>query len=113
MTGYRAGKFDRRITIERATMTTNSFNEQVPVWSTLATVWADKQDTSASENYKASEVGAEISTRFVIRFSSTVASVDAKDRILYDNRIYDIKAVREPKGTRDILIEIDAMARAD
>ena len=40
------GKSDRRITIERATETTNGYGEKVASWATLITVWAELQKTS-------------------------------------------------------------------
>ncbi|MCV0371077.1 phage head closure protein [Filomicrobium sp.] len=108
-----AGTLDRRITIERAVMTTNGFNERVPTWLPLATVWAHRRDASAGEAYRAQEVGAQLTTRFTIRYSSTVSDVNPKDRISYDGRVYNITAVREPEGTRREWIEIDAVARSD
>jgi SPP1 family predicted phage head-tail adaptor len=108
-----AGTLDRRITIRRATVTLNEFNEPIETWSDLATVWAKRTDASAAEGYRAQEVGAQISARFLIRYSSDVADVDPKDRIAFDGREYNIIGVREPQGTRNQWREIDAVARAD
>ena len=35
------GRMDRRIVIQRATLTTNNYGERAEAWGTLATVWAD------------------------------------------------------------------------
>lgn len=107
-----AGNLDRRITIQRATYTQNALGEQIiATWNTLATVWAEVMPVSDGERIRALEVSAEITTRFRIRYSSTVASVNPKDRISYDGRVYDISGVKEI-GRREGL-EITAAARAD
>jgi SPP1 family predicted phage head-tail adaptor len=106
-----AGKLDRRITIRRAVMAPNAFNELVATWIDLATVWAGRRDASATESYRAQEVGAQITTRFTIRWSPDVAGVDPKDRLRFEGRDYDITAVRDV-GRRQWR-EIDAVARAE
>lgn len=109
MTG--AGKLDRRITIERATTSRNGFNEPIETWGALATVYAGKADISAAEALRAQEVGAQITTRFTVRYSDITATVTPTDRISFGGRLFNITAVREKQRGR--WIEIDAVARAD
>lgn len=106
-----AGKLDRRITIERASETRDAFNNITYSWTPLVTVWAAKLDVRDAERWSAQEVGAEITTRFQIRWSTAVEDVNPKDRIVFDGRTYDINAVKE-MGRREGL-EITAAARAD
>ncbi len=106
-----AGELNERITIQRATVSTNDFNEAIETWSTLATVWANRRDASGSERYRAMEVNAEISVRFTVRIFSTISDVNANDRISYDGDIYNITAVREVDRNR--MLEIDAVVRRD
>jgi SPP1 family predicted phage head-tail adaptor len=106
-----AGKLDRRIAIQRATVTPNEFNDPIETWSDLTTVWAKRRDASATESYRAQEVGAEITARFTVRWSSVVASVTPRDRLRFDGRLYNITAVRDVGRNR--WREIDAVARAD
>ena len=106
-----AGELDRRITIRRAVLTPGDFNEPVPVWSDLVTVWASVRDVTDVEQLRAQEVGASVSTRFKIRWSSDVANVDPRDRIAYGGREYDITGVRELGRRR--WLEISAVARAE
>jgi SPP1 family predicted phage head-tail adaptor len=106
-----AGVLDRRITIQRATVTLNEFNDPIETWSDLTTVWAKRRDASATESYRAQEVGAQISARFTIRWSTTAASVTPTDRLSFDGRLYNITAVRDVG--RNQWREIDAVARAD
>jgi SPP1 family predicted phage head-tail adaptor len=109
MTG--AGGLNRHITLQRATVTKNDFNEDVESWGVLAEVFAERRDASAGESYRAQEVGAEISTRFEIRHSSLVADLNPRDRLIYAGRIYNITGVREKQRNR--WLEIDAVARPD
>ena len=109
----RAGDLDRRITIRRASLVPNEFNEPIEIWSDLRTVWAKRTDASASESYRAQEVGAQISARFLIRRTSQVADVNPLDRIAFHGREYNITRVAEPAGTRNRWLEIDAVARAE
>jgi SPP1 family predicted phage head-tail adaptor len=106
-----AGAMDRRVRLERATTTDTGLETAVASWSTLATVWAEKLEISDGERSR--QVGAEASatTRFRVRYSATVASLNAKDRAVCEGRTYDIVGVKE-LGRREGL-EITAMRRAD
>ncbi len=107
----RAGDLDRRITIERYTEIHDGFNNPVKTWHQLALVWAAKADVSDSERLAAQEVGAEITTRFRIRWSPQVSDLDPKDRIRFEGRICDIVGVKEI-GRREGL-EISVVARSE
>ena len=111
MARYRAGALDRRIVIRRKTVTYNSFNEPIEGWRTVFTVWANRSDASASEAYRAKEVGAEITTRFTVRWSSQTRSIDPKDVVRFGRRNYNIVAVRDLERNR--WREIDAVSRSD
>lgn len=107
----RASTLDRRLTLRRATVTADAYNEPVEVWADLATVWGSRKDIGDGERWRAAEIGAEITTRFVIRWSSEVASLSPKDRLIEGGREYDIHGIKEI-GRREAL-EITAKARAD
>lgn len=106
-----AGKFNRRITLQSGTASKNARNEAIITWSTLATVWAERVDVSASESFRAQEVGAELTTRFRIRYSATVAGLNPNDRLIYRGVTYNITGVREVQRNR--ILEIDTVARDD
>jgi SPP1 family predicted phage head-tail adaptor len=99
------------ITLQRALKTRNGFNEEVETWIDIAVVGAKVTDATAGESYRAAEVGAQISARFTIRWSPEVAGVAAADRVLFNDRPYNITAVREFE--RGEWREIDAVARAE
>jgi SPP1 family predicted phage head-tail adaptor len=106
-----AGDLDRRITIQRATETRDAFNNPIPSWSALATLWASKEDVRDSERLAAQELGADITTRFRIRWSELAETISPLDRILFGDRIFEIVAVKEISRREGI--EISATARAE
>lgn len=106
-----AGKRDRRLKLQRAHTQKNSLNEDVHTWVTLATVWAEKLDVSDGERVQAAEVGANLTTRFRILYSSTVADLNPRDRCVLGTLVFDIVGVKE-LGRREGL-EITANARTD
>ncbi len=107
----RSEKLDRRITLQKYGITYNADNEPIEGFTDLATVWASVQYASDGERVRAAEVGATITIRFQIRYSSTVAGVNPKDRVVYDGKTFDVSAVKE-LGRREGL-EISAAAAAD
>ena len=106
-----AGRLDRRIALRRATVTANAFNDPVETWATLATVWANVAPVSDGERLRAGETLASKLNRFTIRYSATAATIDPRDRILYEGRDWDIHAVKELD--RREMLEITAAARAE
>lgn len=106
-----AGKLDRRIVIQRSTTSADAFNEPVETFATLATVWAEAKPISDGERMKAGQTLADKMIRFTIRYSSTVADVDPRDRIVFDGRTFDISGIKEVG--RRVGLEITATARAE
>jgi SPP1 family predicted phage head-tail adaptor len=107
----RAGPMDRRVTLQRFTATRDEYNEPVQTWTQLATRWASYEPLSDGERFRASETAANASARFVIRWSTAVADLNPKDRLVFDGTIFDIIHVKD-MGRREG-IEITAAARAD
>ena len=90
------GKLDRRITIERATLTLNDYGERAETWTTLATVWAEvNYRGSGSESIQSDQVYAVQPVHFILRYSSTVSDVRPSDRVSYNGQLYQIEAVQE------------------
>jgi SPP1 family predicted phage head-tail adaptor len=104
----RAGKMDRRIIIQRATVTQDDHGEPIETWATLDTVWAQYLPGGGDERYSGQQVFAETQCRFRIRHR---AGIKPTDRVSYEGREYDILAV-DPIGRREGL-EIKAKARAE
>lgn len=103
-----SGELDRRLTLQRKTITTNSYGEDVAAWVMLATVWGKKKDMRGAERYAASQTVAEVDTKFIIRYRSDLTPIDL---IICEGRTYDVGGTLEI-GRREG-IEIHAKARAE
>ncbi|GGH24448.1 phage head-tail adaptor, putative, SPP1 family [Cribrihabitans marinus] len=96
-----AGKLDRRITLQRATVTDDGFSSDGEIsWSDIATVWASATPVRDAEKIAAGQVLATIMYRFEIRFSSTVADLGPADRVIFDGKDFNILGVK-PLGRRE------------
>jgi SPP1 family predicted phage head-tail adaptor len=104
--GLKAGKLDRRITIQRI----NDTGDSNDTWSDVAVLWATKRDVRATERFAERQTIAEIDVVFTIRYPSFPISPD-KNRVAYGGRTYDITGVTEV-GRREGL-ELSAVARAE
>jgi SPP1 family predicted phage head-tail adaptor len=105
------GDLDRRIVIQRATYGRDAVNAKTATWNTLATIWASYSAVSDGEKFASGQINANISARFVIRYSTGVADVNPKDRLQFDGKTYDIIAAKETERRR--WIEITAATQAD
>lgn len=106
-----AGERDRRVMIERAAEVDDGFAKVRGAHAPWKRFWARKTDVSDVERTRAAEHGAEITTRFVVRYSPDTRTITPHDRLTCDGRVYNITGVKEV-GRRDD-IEITAAARTD
>jgi SPP1 family predicted phage head-tail adaptor len=94
----RAGKLQYRITIQRPTASGDSYNDQVPSYSTLHTCWAavlPVESGQGTESEAARQIrGADVS-KFVIRYPGASLLPTTKDRILFGTRTYEITQVAD------------------
>lgn len=109
--GLAAGKLDRRVTIQRATITRDDYNNEVETWADLCTVWAGYAPVSDGEKFRAGERASEIGARFTIRYSSQVADLTPKDQLVFEGRTYAITRVKELE--RRVGLEITVVGRDD
>lgn len=108
----RAGKLDRRITLERYGVTYDDFNQPTEGWAEIGKRWASKEDVSDGERIRAAQVGASVTTRFVVRFDSLTRTITAADRVVSEGKVYSISGLKETEGRR-VGIEITASAAID
>ena len=105
------GERDRHVTIERAAEIDDGFTKVEGRYAPWKRFWARKTDVSDVERTRAAENGAEITTRFVVRFSGATRTITPHDRLTCEGRSYNIVGVKEV-GRREG-IEITASARTD
>jgi SPP1 family predicted phage head-tail adaptor len=85
---FGAGKLDRRIELQSATITNDpDNNEEIQTWATYATVWAWMQFHKSDEGEAASREYAEMGLYFTIRWRSDVS---AEHRVVYEGENYEI-----------------------
>jgi SPP1 family predicted phage head-tail adaptor len=108
-----AGRIDRRIQFRRYTTSDDGFTSGDKTWADHGSpVWASKTDVSDAERWRAGEVAAQITTRFMVRYSTFTSGITPKDRLVCDGVTYEITGIKEGEGRRQWL-EITAAARAD
>ena len=90
-----SGELDRRITIQQRAEGLGSSGFPEPVWTDLATVYASKQDATATERFAANQQAA---ARFDSRWETPyrtdidpdIVDVPKNRRVVYRGRTYDI-----------------------
>ena len=87
----RAGDLDRRITIERVTITYSETGEPIETWNTLATRWAQVQQQSGREFFSGVQTVSERRVSFRIRW---LEGLTVLDRVVCDSAVHDIQEVR-------------------
>lgn len=87
-----AGKLDREITIQQATLTQDSFGEPDAVWTDYATLWAQVIGIRAEERVVSGRVLAVKVNRFRTRYKSGITE---KMRIKYDSDYYNVRGITE------------------
>ena len=105
------GKMDRRIQILRAIEHDDGFGVTTR-WEPIgAPIWAQRRDVSDIERWRAVEMQAELSARFVIRSSAFARNIRPTDRLVCEGAEFDIAGIRQLD--RRAFLEINASARAE
>lgn len=107
-----AGRLDRRITLYRqGAPADDGFTSAPGPWAELASVSASFEPLSDGERVRQQQVGATVSARFQIRWSSVVADLSAEDQLEFEGRRFAISHVK-PIG-RKVGLELTAGALAE
>lgn len=106
-----SGSLDRRVQFQRAEVADDGLSPVETFENYGNPVPARKADISDGERWRAGAVEADLTTRFVIRWSSFSRSLTARDRLTCDGETYNIVGIKETRGRRQWL-EITA-ARID
>lgn len=94
-----SGRLRNRVILQRQTVTQNEFNEEIVTWVDIADLWADIRSGGARERERmisgANQLQAAIDHVIIIRWRS---DINAKQRIVFGSRIFDIEAYNDPTG---------------
>lgn len=107
---YKIGEFDKRIQIIKKVITINDFNEEIESWELLKTKWAKEENNNlgiaGNEVIQGDKLTATRRTVYVIRYDS---AIDEEMRIVFDDVVYDIVALKQPDGNRKRFLAIDCI----
>jgi len=114
-----AGSLDRKIDIERKTVSRSDYGAEVETWTKIATRRSAKvKPVSGDERFGSDQYIAKQQTEFTFRWSRSLADVNPLYRIVYpsqpdppEHHIYDIASVSE-EGRRQYL-KVIAVRRAE
>lgn len=112
-----AGHLDRRIQFRRFSLVDGAYGPS-EIWfgdqrdNIGVRISAQKKEISDGERWRAGEVAAHVTARFVVRWSNFTSGITPKDRLVCEGRTYDIVGIKEIEGRRQWL-EITAAARID
>ncbi len=103
----RAGKLDRRVTIQQ--LATGS-PQKTPMgapdkqWADVATVWAAVRPLNGRALFLAQQAESKVNTEIEIRYSSVTATITAAMRAKLGSTIYAIEAVIDPEQKHERLL---------
>ena len=100
----RAGRLDRRITLQSLTVAKGASGGMKKTWANFATgIAAAVRNLSGNERQASSAGGqvAEVRTEFTIRYRT---GVTADMRVLYAGAVYNIRHVNDWMGKRESLV---------
>jgi SPP1 family predicted phage head-tail adaptor len=90
----RAGRLDRRVTIERKTVTRDDYGAEIITWSTFAQVWAEVREVNSVEKVIDQLRTMSRLTMVTIRWVPGVTT-DMRIRVDQDGRILAITSLAE------------------
>jgi head-tail adaptor len=104
----RAGRLDRRIAVQRLTVTASGSGEPLETWTTIGGVarWASKSPVTGLERFGSQQLEAKEQVEFRLRWAGDLAGLQPTDRLIEPaddallptipgRSIYDIIAVLE------------------
>lgn len=90
---HKRGRFDRLITVQRATATTDDYGGETATWANLEQAWARVRFGLAGEQRNAAQEGGLQAATFEIVPTAALRAVTLKDRIQFDGSDWDITEV--------------------
>lgn len=103
----RAGKLDRTITIERATVAVNDAGTAVETWATLATMRVQRIQNLTAEELRDFGGSSEDSETFRGRW---LDGVTVQDRVQFEGEPYNIKSLKQIGRRRSLEITCKRIA---
>ncbi|SCW77579.1 head-tail adaptor [Sphingobium faniae] len=89
----RSGRRDRRIIIERATITRNPYNEPFETWGEYCREYAAVFYGNGTEQREAAQTQASQVASFEVLANSKTRAISVTDRISFGGGLWDIRSV--------------------
>lgn len=86
------GTLKRRIRIETATTSPDSFGEPIKTWAVLDHVWAEVLPLTAREQFQAQQVNRDIALKIRVHYRDDITE---QMRLIFDDEYYDIQGITE------------------
>lgn len=97
-------RFDTPIQFMRSGVVDDGFRDRDGPLANIGDVlWASKQDISDGERSRAGSVSSLSVSRFVVRWSPFVVSIEKSDALLCDGVIYQITGKKDGAGRRSLV----------
>lgn len=101
MARVRAGNLDRRVQLQRAVETQNTFGELIKGWSPYATVWAELLPMPGGEAFVAEQRRSRQPVQFRVRYR---AGISPQHRAVHRGETYEITDVSEPDRNHEVVL---------
>lgn len=89
----RAGRLNHKVTLQRRQAGQDAAGQPVDTWIELATRRARVEPGGGREYLERSGQSSEVTTRFTLRYDSSLAGLTPADRLVFNGSVYDIEAV--------------------
>ena len=105
-----SGALRHVVTIQRNAPTLDSYGEESENWGFYAKRRASVKPIRGREYFTSKEVASEVTHRIVMRYDDKLGALTAKDRILFESRVFDIASIMNFEE-RNRMLEIMAVER--
>lgn len=102
----KSGLLDRRIVIQNATETRDSYGFVSTVWGTHLTVWANWVHNTGNETDRDKNKNVDVSGHFRTYYHSTI---NENMRIIYNSEYYKITQIKEIQRQDGLLIFVEKL----
>lgn len=89
----KAGRRNKKVTIQRTTPTRGDFGEEVEAWATLSQPFVNIKTISGGETIQ----GGQIDARSTHLISLRKTDITPADRIMHGSRVFNIVSVTDPE----------------
>ncbi len=93
----RAARYDKRISIITQSQQVDATGAPYETWTTAFQRWAEFRPSSSNESYINDQFQSEVNGAIAVRYDKQTKAITTKDRILFNNRTFEIKGLLNPK----------------